>query len=45
MCVPFHPKNPSNAAFPAQNTVRVLLKRIWIANWATHLVRFKKQNE
>lgn len=43
MCVLFHPKNPSNAEYPAQNTVGVLLKRTWLANWATYLVRFKNK--
>lgn len=43
VCVPFHPKNPSNAEYPAQNTVGVLLKRTRLAEWATHLVRFKSK--
>lgn len=41
--MPFRSKNPSNTEYPAQNTVGVLLKRTWLANWATHLVRFKNK--
>lgn len=35
------PQEPSSTEDPVQNTVGVLLKVTWLANWATHLVRFK----